>query len=235
LATALGGGAGAATGVFETTHAAPPNASAFSPPSRSQAPLVVLGVLLLACAVGGGLYVGGVFKHAAGRPTSSKQRNSANVAATTDSTVTQTVTVAASTTTPQATTRVPATPTVADQNAIISQLNAYVAAWQNTSPSSLAPLMTANVVRSGSVNGNCGTTVGRSAVVDVYASSEMSSATTDYALLNTSPNIRFASARRATINETYAFGSEQPHFVDFTFTKQKGTWLISKLHAWCRA
>lgn len=234
---AAGGGASAATGVFETAQVAPPVASPPSPQSgrRSHTSLAVAGVLLVACAIGAGLYVGGVFKQSTGNhPASSGRHRSQDVAATTNSTVTQMVTVAANTTTP-ATTSTPATPTQADQNAIVGQLNAYVAAWQNTSPSSLAPLLTANVVRIGSVTGNCGTTVGRNAVVNLYASSEMSSATTDYALLNTNPDIRFANATTATVNETYAFGSEQPHFVDFTFTKQNGTWLISKLHAWCHA
>ena len=173
-----------------------------------------------------------MFKSATSPPASGANPQNNPPATSTSPVVTQTVTVNDR---PPSTTPAANAPTGADRAAIISQLHAYVSAWQNISPSSLVPLLTPNVVRIGSVNGVCGTTVGRSAVIGLYSNAEMSSSTTDYTLLNMNPAaVRFTSATTAFLPDSYVFGASQPRFINFTFAKQRGTWLISKLHAWCR-
>jgi hypothetical protein len=180
-------------------------------------------------------------------PTTAQQTTTAPAAtpSTTPATpVTASTPTTAAVTTPQATqtaTAPPATtppraqPTPADRSAIVAVLNTYVQAWQNISPSSLGPLFTSNVTRIGSVNGSCGTTTGRAAVVNLYAASEMSSATEGYTLLNTAPSVvQFINAKAAFVGDSYTIGDSQSRYVNFHFIKQGSTWRINKIHAWCK-
>ena len=201
------------------------SAGDWQPQRRSAAPLLVaLLAFILLCAIGAGLYLGGVFGHR----DAARRRASTLTPPSTQTVVTVTAPTSAQTLPP-----VPQ-PTAADRATVLSALSTYVQAWRDGSPSELGSLLATNVLRIGSVNGRCTMTVGRANVVHLYATSEFTGSTANYRLLEMAPSVvEFTGLTAAKVLDFYSIAGSRPRFVNFTFVKLGKRWMISKIHAWC--